>query len=174
MSGPGPVRRHNVPVSPFAVRRLLVLALGVGLFAGVANSLEDEGGQRSASGSAVDQPAAAQPTTAAASGGGGPASRGQAASRLAPVEPMPAAADLSNFSCTRDDGVWSAEGDITNSARVAMVYTVTVAAVDGAGVSGQDSAQVLLRPGASTSFDLPEVAEGAADACLPRLLRTPR
>lgn len=161
-----------MPVSPVAVRRLVVLALGVGLFAGVANSLDREGARPSASGAGRAQPAA-QPTAAAAAGGSS-ASQRPDPSRSVTVTPMPAAADLSNFSCTRQGGVWSAEGDITNSGQVAMVYTVTVVTVDGAGVSGEDSAQVLLRPGASTSFDLPGIAEGPADACLPRLLRTPR
>jgi hypothetical protein len=161
-------------VSPVAVRRLIALALGVGLFVGVANSLEREGAGQSASVSSASGSPTAQPTAAAAAGGPATSQRPGQSARPPVAAPMPAAADLSNFSCTEQDGVWSAEGDITNSGKVPMVYTVTVVTVDGAGVSGEDSAQVLLDPGASTSFDLPAISEGAADACMPRLLRTPR
>ncbi|MDQ4085322.1 MAG: hypothetical protein M3165_05840, partial [Actinomycetota bacterium] len=109
-------------------------------------------------------------TPAAASGTGGPAP----ARRVVAAQPQPVPADLANFSCTRRRGVWSASGDISNSAREPMVYTLTVVTIAGADVAGEDTERVRLRPGESTGFELPAISRGAAETCSPRLVRVPR
>ena len=88
---------------------------------------------------------------------------------------QPAAGDLANFSCTQArGGVWSASGDVTNSAKEPMVYTVTVVTVEGSEISGEETTDLLVKPDQAVSFDLPTVASGSADACMPRLVRAPR
>jgi hypothetical protein len=120
-----------------------------------------------------DGESAANASIRRASGGDRPAqsrtgSGGQA-------QELPAPGDLANFSCTESDGgVWKAEGDISNSTDQPMVYTVTVVTLDGNEISGEETAEVVVKPDEATSFDLPAVAEGPADACLPRLVRSPR
>jgi hypothetical protein len=121
-------------------------------------------------GSEPEQPSTqpAAPTASAASGSGAAAVR-----RVAAPQPTPAPGDLTNFSCTPRRGVWTASGDISNSAREPMVYTLTVVTVAAADVAGEDTEQVRLRPGESTSVELPAISRGAADSCVPRLVRIP-
>jgi hypothetical protein len=91
------------------------------------------------------------------------------------TQAQPAAGDLANFSCTQArGGVWSATGDVTNSAKEPMVYTVTVVTVDGSEISGEETTELRVSPDEAVSFDLPTVADGSADACIPRLVRAPR
>jgi hypothetical protein len=147
-----------------AVRRRLPV-----LTAGLALVLAGCGGSDSEQPSTQPAPKPA-PSTAAADSG-------KAAGTTQTVRvaaPQPAPGDLANFSCDRHRGVWSASGDITNSARQPMVYTVTVATVADADVAGEDTQQVLLRPGKTTSFELPAVSRGPADSCVPRLVAVPR
>jgi hypothetical protein len=128
----------------------------------------------------ADGPAAQSQTTAKQNAAGaGPA--GQAATaatnraRPAALGGLQAAAgDLSNFSCEQRGAVWSADGVVSNSADEPMVYTVTVVTVAGGEVSGHASDEILLDADESTPFELKRVSRGAADACMPRLVRAPR
>ena len=144
--------------------------MATGLVAGLALLL----GGCSGSDQPASQPAPARaaPTSAAAA----KSARGAGAAVQPVAAPQPTAApgDLANFSCTRRHGVWSAHGDVSNSTRDPMVYTVTVVTVSGTAIAGEDDSQFLLRPGASTRFDLPAVSTGPADDCMPRLVREPR
>jgi hypothetical protein len=107
--------------------------------------------------------------------GSGAGNTSAAAGSSRETRAQPAAGDLANFSCTQArGGVWSATGDVTNSAKEPMVYTVTVVTVDGSEISGEETEDLLLKPDEAVSFDLPTVASGSADACMPRLVRTPR
>lgn len=111
------------------------------------------------------------PTTGAAATGA--ATGAEPATGPAPAQP--AAGDLTNFSCgQRGGGLWSARGHITNSAKEPMVYTVTVVTVTGTEVSGEETEEFLLEPDESAGFDLPGIARGPAETCMPRLLRAPR
>jgi hypothetical protein len=118
-------------------------------------------------------PAKAGPTASAAASAA-PGAGAAAAQPVAAPAPTAAPADLANFSCTRRHGVWSAHGDVSNSTRDPMVYTVTVVTISGTDVAGEDTSRFLLRPGGTTSFDLPAVSTGPADECMPRLVRQPR
>ncbi|HEX2177779.1 MAG TPA: hypothetical protein VHG70_17895 [Nocardioidaceae bacterium] len=114
---------------------------------------------------------------ATASGGGAGGARGASGSdahAAGAARLQPAAGDLANFSCAPRRKVWSAHGDITNSAKEPMVYTVTVVTVAGTDVAGDDSDRFVLGPGESTSFEFPGVSRGSADACMPRVVRAPR
>jgi hypothetical protein len=117
-------------------------------------------------------------TTGDAGSGAGPGAGNTSAaagSSSRETQAQPAAADLANFSCTQArDGLWSASGDVTNSAKEPMVYTVTVVTVDGSEISGEEATDMLVKPDEAVSFDLPTVARGSADACMPRLVRVPR
>jgi hypothetical protein len=123
-----------------------------------------------------DSSAGGQTAGDAGSGeGSGAGSASAAAGSSREPQAQPAAGDLANFSCTQArGGVWSATGDVTNSAREPMVYTVTVVTVDGSEISGEETKDLLLKPDEAVSFDLPTVASGSADACMPRLVRAPR
>jgi hypothetical protein len=141
------------------------------LVAGLALTLGACGGSEEPASQA--DPAKAAPTASAASGG--PRGAGAAAAQpVAAPQPTAAPADLANFSCTRRRGVWSAQGDVTNSTRDPMVYTVTVVTVSGTDIAGEDTTRFALKPGSATSFELPAVSTGPADDCMPRLVREPR
>jgi len=142
----------------------------IGLVAGLALLLGACGGSEEPASQSA--PAKAAPTAAAAANAG-PGAKA-AAQPVAAPQPTAAPADLANFSCARRHGVWSAHGDVSNSTRDPMVYTLTVVTISGTAISGEDGSRFLLRPGASTSFDLPAVSTGPADDCVPRLLREPR
>ena len=121
--------------------------------------------------------AGGQTTGDSGSGAGSAAGNTSAAAGSSPRESQaqPAAGDLANFSCTQArDGLWSASGDVTNSAKEPMVYTVTVVTVDGTEISGEETTDLLVKPDEAVSFDLPTVARGSADACMPRLVRVAR
>lgn len=122
-----------------------------------------------------DSSAGGQTAGAAGSGAGSGDRSAAAGSSSREPQPQPAAGDLANFSCTQArGGVWSATGDVTNSAKEPMVYTVTVVTVDGSEISGEETTDLLVKPDQAVSFDLPTVASGSADACMPRLVRAPR
>lgn len=156
----GRVRAASVPLAALALVGPVVLS-------GCGGDSEDASSTSGTSGSASSEDGGASSTAAERA-------REDRARREAAARPDPAAGDLANFSCTRRKGVWAAQGDVTNSADEAMVYTVTVVTVEGAEVTGDDSEQMLLKAGKSTSFDLPAVSRGDADACMPRLVREPR
>jgi hypothetical protein len=118
------------------------------------------------------RPAPPKPTESAAASG--PRAAAASAEPVAAPQPTMAPADLANFSCTRRHGAWSAHGDVINSTRDPMVYTVTVVTIAGTDIAGEDSTRFVLRPRASTSFDLPAISTGPADDCMPRLVREPR
>jgi hypothetical protein len=122
----------------------------------------------------ASQSAAAKAAPTASAAVSLPGAGAAAAQPVAAPQPTAAPADLANFSCTRRHGVWSAHGDVSNAGRDPMVYTVTVVTISGADVAGEDTTRFLLRPGGSTSFDLPAVSTGPADECMPRLVREPR
>jgi hypothetical protein len=123
--------------------------------------------------SSADGQTAGEAGSGAGAGAGNTSAEAESSSREPQVQP--AAADLANFSCTQArGGVWSATGDVTNSAKEPMVYTVTVVTVDGSEISGEETTDLLVKPDEAVSFDLPTVASGAADACMPRLVRAPR
>jgi len=122
----------------------------------------------------ASQPAPAKAAPTASAAAGGPGAGAAAAQPVAAPAPTAAPADLAYFSCARRHGAWSARGDVTNSAKDPMVYTVTVVTVSGTAIAGEDTSRFLLKPGASTSFDLPAVSTGPADECMPRLVREPR
>ena len=127
-----------------------------------------ESGDTSGSGQAAGE------TGSTAAPGAGNASSANGTSSRQP-DTQPAAGDLANFSCTQErGGVWSATGDVTNSAKEPMVYTVTVVTVDGSEISGEETKDLLVKADEALSFDLPTVARGPADACMPRLVRAPR
>jgi hypothetical protein len=107
--------------------------------------------------------------------GSGPGDTSATTGSARETQAQPAAGDLANFSCTQArGGVWSATGDVTNSATEPMVYTVTVVTVDGSEISGEETTELRVLPDEAVSFDLPTVADGSADACIPRLVRAPR
>jgi hypothetical protein len=152
-----------------AVRRLIPV-----LVTGLAMGLSACGGsEQPAQPSAAKSPAPAPGASASAAPGtgGAPAARAQPAAASLPEA---APGDLANFSCTRRRGVWSAQGDVSNSAQEPMVYAVTVATVADTGVTGQDTDRLVLEPDESTRFELRAIAQGAVDSCLPRVVRTPR
>ena len=130
------------------------------------------------------EPAAAPKPTATASAAaqapapGAPAGAGGAGgSSVQPVsapQPQMAAGDLANFSCEQRRRMWSASGDVSNSAKEPMVYTVTVVAVAGAAVTGDETEEFVLEPGDTEHFVMPGVAGGSVDTCMPRVVRTPR
>ncbi len=127
-----------------------------------------ESGDTSGSGQAGGEPG-----SAAASGAGSASSANGTSSRQ--PDTQPAAGDLANFSCTQErGGVWAATGDVTNSAKEPMVYTVTVVTVDGSEISGEETKELRVKPDEALTFVLPTVARGSADACIPRLVRAPR
>lgn len=153
--------RRTLPVAG----SLFALALAV---TGCGGSEESGGSGDTA---AADVPKAAPSTPAAQSG-----ARAAAVQPGQPAQPQtePAPADLANFSCTRTKGIWSATGDVSNSAKQPMVYTVTVVTLQGADVAGEESERVLLEGGESTRLELPGISTGTADECLPRVVREPR
>jgi hypothetical protein len=107
--------------------------------------------------------------------GSGAGSSSAATGSARETQAQPAAGDLANFSCTQArGGVWSASGDVTNSTKEPMVYTVTVVTVDGSEISGEETTELRVQPDEAVSFDLPTVADGPADACIPHLVRAPR
>lgn len=138
--------------------------------AGLALALSACGGSDEPA--AESAPAKAAPTASAAANV--PRAGAAAAQPVAAPQPTVAPADLANFSCARRHGVWSARGDVSNSARTPMIYTVTVVTLAGADVAGEDTSRFVLRPGTSTTFRLPAISTGPADDCLPRLVREPR
>lgn len=120
--------------------------------------------------------AAAKAPAPGASGGAG-AAGGAGGSAVQPVsapQPQMAAGDLANFSCEQRRRMWSASGDVSNSAKEPMVYTVTVVAVAGADVTGDETEEFVLEPGDTEHFVMPGVASGSVDTCMPRVVRTPR
>lgn len=164
----------------YAARRALPVAtavLAVALTACGGGEPEQAGGGDTAAG---EKPAGGEGATAADTApSASAAATGSAGARDeqagAPQQPEPAPADLANFSCSRGrDGVWSARGDITSSAGERSVYTLTVVTVADSEVVGEDTERFVLEPRGSTSFELPRVGRGAADACMPRLVRATR
>jgi hypothetical protein len=130
---------------------------------------EEPGGSGDSGGASAAGAPKAAPSTAAARSG----ARAAAAQPAQPrAEPAPA--DLANFSCTRTKGTWSAGGDVSNSAKQPMVYTVTVVTLQGADVAGEESERVLLEGGEATRLELPGISTGTADACIPRVVREAR
>lgn len=154
---------------PVAVAALTVVltSCGGGSDAGTAETAPANSTPTTA---ATTAPTTAPTTGAAATGAG--AAGAEPASGAARAQPV--AGDLTNFSCEKRGGAWSARGHITNSATEPMVYTVTVVTVAGTEVSGEETEEFLLEPDESAGFDLPGIARGPADACMPRLLRAPR
>lgn len=153
------VRRAPVVVGTVAVLAALTLTS-----CGFGGEPEDAGAGGQTAGDAGSSAGSGAGDTSAAAG-----------SSSREPQAQPAAADLANFSCTQaSGGVWSASGDVTNSAKEPMVYTVTVVTVDGSEISGEETKDLLLKPDEAVSFDLPTVAQGSADACMPRLIRAPR
>lgn len=145
------------------------------LLATIALAVSGCGGDDGDEAAAPASPAATAPAAADAAGGARGTGRATAGRQAREPKAQTAAADLANFSCTqRTGGVWSASGDVTNSGSAPMVYTVTVVTVEGAEVAGEESEQLLLEPGESTGFELAAISRGSADACMPRVLRTPR
>jgi hypothetical protein len=122
--------------------------------------------------------AAPQPTATASAGATAPPSAatggGSAVQPVTAPQPELAARDLANFSCEQRGRMWSAGGDVSNSAKEPMVYTVTVVTVAGADVTGDETEELLLQPGDTEHFEMPGVAGGPADTCMPRVVRTPR
>ena len=116
--------------------------------------------------------AARAPAPGAAGGAGG--AGGSAVQPVSAPQPQMAAGDLANFSCEQRRRMWSASGDVSNSAKEPMVYTVTVVTVAGADVTGDETEEFVLEPGDTEHFVMPGVASGSVDTCMPRVVRTPR
>ncbi|MPZ94333.1 MAG: hypothetical protein GEU96_05300 [Propionibacteriales bacterium] len=92
-----------------------------------------------------------------------------------PAQVQAAPADLTNFSCRRQsNGVWAASGDITNSAKEAMVYTLTVVTVSGGDqVVAEKIDSFRLKPDQTREFDWAKVSRADADTCMPHVQRKP-
>jgi hypothetical protein len=169
-------RRNNVGVT-LVVRRTRRAGTAVGTAVGTLAVLAALTLTSCGFGGESDDAAGGQSSGDAGSRAGSEAHDTPAAGGSSSREPQakPAAGDLANFSCTRArGGVWAASGDVTNSAREPMVYTLTVVTVEGSEISGEETKDLLLKPDEAVTFDLPTVAQGPADACMPRLVRAPR
>jgi hypothetical protein len=124
---------------------------------------------------AAPKPTATASAAASAPAPGAPGGAGGTSVRpVSAPQPQMAAGDLANFSCEQRRRMWSASGDVSNSAKEPMVYTVTVVAVSGADVAGDETEEFVLEPGDTEHFEMPGVASGSVDTCMPRVVRTPR
>jgi hypothetical protein len=158
-----------------------VLALTLSACGGDEPASEESAGGAQTTGAQGDGSGDGDPDDSAgaeAAGGDGAGATDADQSADAGAEAVPAtqvaAGDLSNFSCEQRRGVWTARGDVSNSGRQPMVYTLTVVTVAGSEIAGDETERVLLEPGEATTVQLPAIGRGPADACTPRLTRTPR